>query len=180
MPSLGKMKRAVGYCTKTGCEAKGEGVFLLNHGSIFICPRCRRDGRIVPEMGQAIDHGPIFKEVRVEYDYNPDDRKFHGLAIVKDNSVDPPASIYILKSPLIRTQKRALRVAEGMLATLMRPAALKSGDIPSASEYVLSLDCDMETLKERLDELSRDLTKGWLGSGGSSSTAAVPIRKETQ
>lgn len=178
MANLGRLKRSVGYCTQEKCEAKSEGVFLLNHGSQFVCPRCRRTGRIIPETGRIIDNGPIFREVRVEFDYKDQDEKFHGLAIVKDTEVAEPASVYVLKSPLIRTEKRALKVAEGILSTLMRPLALAQGDIPSAKEYVISLDSDMQTLKCDLDELSRELSQGWLSRRDSSSEAAKPIRKE--
>ena len=36
------MKRGVGYCENTDCEDYAKGVFLLNHGDTFYCPRCRQ------------------------------------------------------------------------------------------------------------------------------------------
>ncbi len=176
---MSRMKRAVGYCIVNGCDDKSKGVFLLNHGDSFVCPRCRKSGIVVPESGHVIDRGPVFKEVRVEFDYNADDRKYHGLAIVKDNAVEPPASIYTLRSPLIRTEKRALKVAEGTLATLMRPTPVRDGEIPRATEYVLSFDCNANTFKDNLSKLSDELSQGWL-SEDSSLSAGEPMKKEEQ
>ena len=54
----GTMRRAVGYCENIGsrehggCEDFGKGVFLLNHGDTFYCPRCREIGLVVTEKGK--------------------------------------------------------------------------------------------------------------------------------
>jgi len=39
--TMASMKRGVGYCENTDCEDYAKGVFLLNHGDTFYCPRCR-------------------------------------------------------------------------------------------------------------------------------------------
>ena len=44
--SMGRMKRGVGYCGETECEDYAKGVFLLNHGDTFYCPRCRVLGKV--------------------------------------------------------------------------------------------------------------------------------------
>ena len=41
-PGMASMKRGVGYCENTDCEDYAKGVFLLNHGDTFYCPRCQK------------------------------------------------------------------------------------------------------------------------------------------
>ena len=50
---MASMKRGVGYCENTDCEDYAKGVFLLNHGDTFYCPRCRQLGKEVREIGRA-------------------------------------------------------------------------------------------------------------------------------
>ena len=47
---MGHMKRGVGYCENTECEDYAKGVFLLNHGDTFYCPRCRQLGSACTEQ----------------------------------------------------------------------------------------------------------------------------------
>ena len=65
------MKRGVGYCENTDCEDYAKGVFLLNHGDTFYCPRCRQLGKVEKERGFYTGNTDIFKEVRVEYNFDP-------------------------------------------------------------------------------------------------------------
>ncbi len=65
------MKRGVGYCENTDCEDYAKGVFLLNHGDTFYCPRCRQLGKVEKERGFYTGNSDIFKEVRVEYNFDP-------------------------------------------------------------------------------------------------------------
>ena len=48
---MARMKRGVGYCENTECEDYAKGVFLLNHGDTFYCPRCRQLGKPVGTLG---------------------------------------------------------------------------------------------------------------------------------
>ena len=48
---MASMKRGVGYCENTDCEDYAKGVFLLNHGDTFYCPRCRQLGKVEKERG---------------------------------------------------------------------------------------------------------------------------------
>ena len=47
---MARMRRGVGYCESTQCEDYVKGVFLLNHGDTFYCPRCRQLGKIENEV----------------------------------------------------------------------------------------------------------------------------------
>ena len=66
------MKRGVGYCENTECEDYAKGVFLLNHGDTFYCPRCRQLGKVEKERG-------IIEQEIKGYDDNPDWVGYRGL-----------------------------------------------------------------------------------------------------
>ena len=107
------MKRGVGYCKNTGsisepaCEDYAKGVFLLNHGDVFYCPRCRELGVVERERGSYTGNSDIFNEVRVEYNFTSIEERYQEIAIVRDDSlVGCNCSVYTLKSPLIKTEKR--------------------------------------------------------------------------
>jgi hypothetical protein len=148
------MKRAVGYCEDTDCEDFGKGVFLLNHGETFYCPRCRNVGRVVAERGiHHAKEGVPFKEVRVEFNYDPISSAFREIAIVRDESIWGSGSTYTLLSPLIKTEKRALKVAEAILANLQRYADILDDGIPRTTETIISFDEDIEAFTAKMKRL---------------------------
>ncbi|HTO08397.1 MAG TPA: hypothetical protein VMR31_04885 [Myxococcota bacterium] len=159
---MARMKRGVGYCENTECEDYAKGVFLLNHGDTFYCPRCRQLGKVEKERGFYTGNSDIFKEVRVEYNFDPIHGIYREIAIVRDESLWGRNNVYTLQSPLIKTEKRALKVAEAILANLNRYRGLLSGDdIPRTTEIILSFDDDFEEFQKRLSQLSKE----WEASG---------------
>jgi hypothetical protein len=151
------MDRAVGYCDDTDCDDYAKGVFLLNHSETFYCPRCRVRGSTVPEVGisKPVDGKP-FKEVRVEFNYDPTSRRFREIGIVRDEAIWGTGGTYTLLSPLIKTEKRALKVAEAVLANLQRYADILEDGIPRTTETVLSLDDDNDQFNAKLERLGQD------------------------
>jgi hypothetical protein len=125
---MARMRRGVGYCENSQCEDYVKGVFLLNHGDTFYCPRCRQLGKIENERGFYTGYSDIFKEVRVEYNFDPINNLYREIAIVRDESLWGRNNVYTLQSPLIKTEKRALKVAEAILANLNRYRGLMDGD----------------------------------------------------
>jgi hypothetical protein len=159
---MARMKRGVGYCENTECEDYAKGVFLLNHGDTFYCPRCRQLGKVEKERGFYTGNSDIFKEVRVEYNFDPIHGIYREIAIVRDESLWGRNNVYTLQSPLIKTEKRALKVAEAILANLNRYRGLLSGDdIPRTTEIILSFDDDFEEFSKKLTQLSKE----WEASG---------------
>jgi len=151
------MDRAVGYCEKTECEDFAKGVFLLNHGKTFYCPRCRQLGNVQAERGSYTGDKEVFKEVRVEFNYDPMNGVYREIAIVRDESLWGKCNTYTLQSPLIKTEKRGLKVAEAILANLNRyQGILKQNEIPRTSEVLLSFDDDTEEFSRKLSLLARD------------------------
>ncbi len=149
------MRRGVGYCHAQGCEEFARGVFLLNHEGEFHCPACRKLGCVERERGSRQGTGRLFKEVRVEYGFDPCCGVYRDVAIVQDVSLWGRKNVYTLQSPLIRTEKRALKVAESILANLNRcPDAAFSGEIPTTAEVILSLDEPPAVFSLKLAELA--------------------------
>lgn len=156
------MKRAVGYCETVKCEDYAKGVFLLNHGNTFLCPRCRAEGSVVPERGSYTGTSGVFKEVRVEFCYCAVYHKYDAIAVVRDESLWGRCSTYVLQSPLIKTEQRALKVAEAVLSNLNKYSQmfdLDKGDIPSSTETWLTFDMPRDEFKVKLDELAEELAK---------------------
>lgn len=153
---IAAMKRAVGYCENTRCEDYAKGVFLLNHSSTFFCPRCTTAGTIIVEKGHytGTSEDGVFKEVRVEFNYDPINSVFQEIAIVRDESLWGHHQTYTLLSPLIKTEKRGLKVAEAILANLNRYRGLIGQDgIPGTREVLLDFDVSLEEFTERCRKL---------------------------
>lgn len=149
------MTRGVGYCTNGECEDYAKGVFLLNHGPTFYCPRCHIVGDAEMEYGQVSGDHNFFREVRVEHNYCNVSKRYRDVGIVMDVSLTPEYSVYTLFSPLIKTEKRALKVAEAILANLNRTGRAAVDHltaIPSSTEILLSFDDSSEEFQRKLQE----------------------------
>ena len=102
------------------------------------------------------------RNCRVEYNFDPIHGIYREIAIVRDESLWGRNNVYTLQSPLIKTEKRALKVAEAILANLNRYRGLLSGDdIPRTTEIILSFDDDFDEFSRRLKQLSKE----WEASG---------------
>jgi hypothetical protein len=154
------VKRAVGYCRNSECGQLFKGVFLLNPGDTFYCPNCRVDGFFVGERGEAKNNKEVFKEVRVNYNFDPSRMEYRNLAIVRDESLGKDTNVYTLYSPLIKTDKRALKVAESILSNLMMSNGnLTQGKMPRTTENVLQFDGSLSEFKQQLKKLEEQLAK---------------------
>lgn len=151
-----EMKRGVGYCMRTECEDYAKGVFLLNHGNTFYCPRCREVGTVKAEVGSFSGEAEVFKEVRVEYNFDPINERYQETAIVRDESLWGRNNVYTLQSPLIKTERRALKVAEAVLANLNRFGLTPNG-IPRTTETILSFDDSAEEFARKCRILEAEL-----------------------
>ena len=75
--------------------------------------------------------------------------------------------MYTLQSPLIKTEKRALKVAEAILANLNRYRGLLNGDeIPRTTEIILSFDDPLDDFREKVRQLGRELEQSGLRNIG--------------
>jgi hypothetical protein len=169
------MKRGVGYCENIECEDYAKGVFLLNHGDTFCCPRCRQLGFAQKERGFYTGNSDIFKECRVEYNFDPLNGVYREIAIVRDESLWGRHNIYTLQSPLIKTERRALKVAEAILSNLNRyRGLLMDGEIPRTTEVLLSFDDDPTTFKQKCNRLAEELANSSLSQNNQPAPEGVP------
>ena len=156
------MKRGVGYCMSNECEDYAKGVFLLNHGDVFFCPRCRKKGTVEKEQGFYTGTSDIFKEVHVEYCFDPIIKVYRETAILRDEALWGRCNAYTLQSPLIKTQNRAFKVAEAILGNLNRYRGmlnLNDGDVPSTSEVILSFDDEFDEFSRKLHQFMKEVEK---------------------
>ncbi len=151
---LESMKRGVGYCTNDQCEDYARGCFLLNHGK-FYCGACGLPGVNIEELGSSEGKSDHWKEVRVEYDYCPLENRYKSIAIVTDNALEGIHNVYTLRSPLIKTEKRASKVAENLLATLQGFKEIEVGCIPRAMPKEVHFDVSLDEVKRELDVIAK-------------------------
>jgi hypothetical protein len=82
---------------------------------------------------------------------------------VRDESLWGRNNVYTLQSPLIKTEKRALKVAEAILANLNRYRGLLNGDeIPRTTEIILSFDDPFEEFQRKVRQLGKELEQSGL------------------
>jgi acyl carrier protein phosphodiesterase len=162
---MNRIKRGVGYCTNEDCDEQFKGTFLMNHNSDkFYCPSCRKNGQLQAEFGASCNEHPRYDEVRVEYEYDAREERYKAVAIVRDEGMwGGHWNKYTLRSPLIRTEKRALKVAEAILSNLnQRIGYVDDNGIPRTEEMVISWDSesyshDLQRMAERIERMN-DMT----------------------
>ncbi|MCI0673588.1 MAG: hypothetical protein L0Y64_24320 [Myxococcaceae bacterium] len=151
------MKRAVGYCTATSCQDYAKGVFLLNFGDNFHCPRCRNLGTLECERGFASSNeSQDFREVRMEYNFDAITRSYREVLILVDEEMEGGAT-YTFQTPVIKTERRAEKVATAILANLNRYMTfLNEEGIPNTAERILDLGWDRERFSKVLGCLAAE------------------------
>lgn len=154
---MGRMKRAVGYCLNFPCREFAKGAFLLNHGDAsYKCSFCRVSGIQEPEACDYPKERPV-KQARVEFDFCPLDRRYKAVAIVNDDSLVDGA-VACLRSPLIKTEKRALKVAEAILCNLQRSERTGWNE----PETLLSFDTSRQEFEFSLHQWAQGLEGSFL------------------
>lgn len=125
--------RGTFYCRNSACGDSTKGVFWL-HYAPDVCPSCRRPGVAIEETSgpKAVgSHGP-WSSVEVDFDYDPARDRYRKSAIVIIDADE--GDRWLIRSPLVHTEQRALVVAETTLASLTG-----SGE-PKAVPLMLSTD----------------------------------------
>lgn len=158
---MGKLVGGAGWCTNERCEDYARTVFRLDQSHelprIFHrCPRCLELGAIehrrqVPAFTPDVPH----RQVRFEWGWDTLERRYRGVSIVTDESLDHGATL-TLYDPLVNTEKRSLVMAESALANAnlsqwARDARTGRGEI------VLSMDLPRPEYGRKLDEWASSL-----------------------
>lgn len=162
------MKRGVGYCETVECEDFLKGTFLLNHGDTWYCPRCGMLGFSESERKEssALPGNPdtVYKTVRVHFNFEPASKVYREIGIVDINELKG-GDIYNLYSPLIKTEQRALKVAQATMCALN--SGLEAGML---SEHVIDIsdphwDASLRRLETALCERDRRVSKAMAHRG---------------
>ena len=135
--------RGAGYCLNEACSEYHSKIFVMNvrTGDLFSCPKCQVLGWTETENGVYKGEGEFFREVQVEFDFDPATRVYKSVAIVRDNNIES-GMIYVMRSPLITTEKRALKLAESMLSGLNVYNSRSPEGVPDSLERILDVNSD--------------------------------------
>lgn len=150
------MKCGCGFCMNPECADYGKGNYILvgptdAPRTRYLCaePGCHAEGFIEYEHAEWTPELGAFREVRVEYDFEPDGRVYKAVGIVLDND-RPIGRTYTYFTPLIRHKKRALYLAEKFLGLLQQgvdPLDVAPG---GSLETVVSFDEATTVLQQKL------------------------------
>lgn len=153
------LPRGKGFCTNDGCEEYFKGIFILNvsASTTFRCADCRQEGFVQIEDSYHTGSYGDFREVRVEYAFDPRSRSYKNVAVVKDVALDCDGDReFTFRTPLILEAKRALKAAESMLSSLRKGAAYQ-GTVPPSTESIISFDDPKESWDKKLRALETEL-----------------------
>jgi hypothetical protein len=125
---------------------------MYNEG-IFFCNKCKQKGKAHIDYFETSNNLNVYREVRVNFGYDPILDNYRALAIVKDDEMPEYLNIFTLYTAQISTEKRALQIAEQLLSNLLLTD--DPADVTFYCEDTISLD-DPD-FKLRLDRLSSKL-----------------------
>lgn len=145
-------KRGAGYCMNESCEIYLKPSFVMHSEGQFLCHKCKEKGKIKIESFSVKNHEPVYKEVRVEFNYDPLTEQFKSLVIVRDEEIIDSANIFTLYTPSLAINKRALKVAEQLLNNLL--LVEDPGSVRFNFEDIVYTDEPIEMFKARLEMIS--------------------------
>ncbi len=129
-------------------------MILPHEAEIFICESCGQPGKVEMERGFSTGETGIVREVRIEYSFDPRKGGYRGIAIVRDDSLPSGLDVYTRCSPLTKSEKSALSLAEALFVQLNRcPGPSKESELPRAASFVLSFDDDIAVFRRSLRHL---------------------------
>jgi hypothetical protein len=129
------------YCTNADCDEAHKGIFVFGGGATNprYCPSCRLKLFAVMESTHCEGQAP-YREARVQFNFDAAELRFRGLALVIDTTCSPDGGVFHLDTALIRTEKRALVVAESWLSKLQRFRVSTDPGSKAPKETVLRID----------------------------------------
>ena len=131
------MNKAIGFCNNYNCDQFAKGIFLLYHEGDFFCPSCAKLGEFKRESRTEYGEGGVYREVKVEFGYNRTSDMYASIAVVSINEIKE-GKTYVIQSPLILTENRALKVAANILCSLNSGVVDPATNCPG--EIIINLD----------------------------------------
>ncbi|MBW2281694.1 MAG: hypothetical protein JRG76_06545 [Deltaproteobacteria bacterium] len=113
-----RARRGAGYCLKQDCSGFGQPFLLMRPSVPFECPVCMRTGVLETERWARTGEGALVTEVRVDFDFDPERRRYRKRTLKVERGLEGRRSVVTLQSPLIDTREQAIRVARRLLDTL--------------------------------------------------------------
>jgi hypothetical protein len=91
---------------------------------------------------------------------------YQGVATVRDDTLQGQGNVYTYRAPTCRTEKRALKIAEGIFGNLSRRPRSQWDEPPDLTkeELILSWDEDPELVALRCNQLYETLAQSTLVS----------------
>jgi hypothetical protein len=148
-------RRGIGYCQNIDCEDYCKGFFMINNAGTFYCARCRERGLGVFDEWWKEGDQDVYKKCVVEFNYDPSERCYREMAIVEDQEIDVGSTVKY-QSALIRTERRALKVAESILCRLAIDPDAPADDF---KEVLLDYSLPMDLWKKKLAHLEKKWTE---------------------
>lgn len=159
-PSV-RIERGIAYCENVHCEDYLKGCFLFMHEGKWLCSRCNEySDHLLAERGIPDREGQVpFNAVRVEYCYEPAQKRYTEIVQLTDESYQGPSGTYTLQAPLVKTPKRAAKMAESLLAILNEGVFLDDdlSSVPKSHERILSFDKPADEFRKDLEALEHRL-----------------------
>lgn len=157
-----RIERGVAFCENVRCDDYLKGSFLMMHEGKWRCSNCDQySDHLVPEKGIPEREGQVpFAAVRVEYCYESASKRYTEIVQLSDESYQGPSGVYTLQSPLVKTPKRAAKMAESLLAILNEGVHLDddlSSAVPRSQERILSFDKPADEFRKDLEALEHRL-----------------------
>ena len=153
-------RQGIGYCRNPDCKSVNQAIFVTDREDSYRCQGCYLVGRIVLESGSFSNKTPYVRMVRVEYNYDTTQERYRSLAALWDPEIEEErTNVYTIKSPIIKSEKGAFRVAESVLVLLQQlpePQKNPSAGL-KAKERPLDLDLDYSDFKKQCQKL----TESW-------------------
>ncbi len=143
-----KIDRGVAWCDNVNCPELWRLRFALRVDEQNDCPGCM--GPLQKQREQA-EHkgGKPFREVRIEYNFDPDLCVYRDVAIIRNDAAPYGGGWYILRSPLLKTEKRAFARGEAILSELQTRQP-EPGELVEGRELTLSFDDSLDLLRAKL------------------------------
>ena len=144
---MGRLKRSVTYCMNETCDQWIKPRFHLGPilDAELLCCKCAGNAVIVSESFDYSGGNPC-RQVRVEFNYCPLDERYLGLVIVTNEDL-LEGGVYTFKTPLLKTQRRALQVAEERLSNL------SLNQLADSLPAYINFDLPLEDVKRALRAL---------------------------
>jgi len=158
--------RGVGYCHNQNCIDFVKGVFVMSYTVHPVyCNKCKREIEVVAERRDSAREDVIYASVEVDFDYNPMESRYMSKAIV---SIEPKirGETYHYSSPLVKTEKRALKIAESLINIIN--TGYFTNDSSISEESVLDLSKPDDEFKAdlyRLDKLLKERERRLMNEG---------------